>query len=36
VATSKSNNTFTIAKNANGTITRTCTGSGGGCNGGSW
>jgi type IV pilus assembly protein PilA len=36
VATSKSNNTFTIAKAASGTITRTCTGSGGGCNGGSW
>jgi type IV pilus assembly protein PilA len=36
VATSKSGNTFTIAKSAAGVITRSCTGSGGGCNGGSW
>jgi type IV pilus assembly protein PilA len=35
VATSKSGNTFTITKNA-GTITRTCTGTTGGCNGNSW
>ena len=38
VAKSKSNNTFTIAKASDGTITRTCNGSGGGCptNGGTW
>jgi type IV pilus assembly protein PilA len=36
VATSKSGNTFTIAKSSAGTTTRTCTGSGGGCTGGSW
>src|SRR3954467_14839601 len=35
VAASKSANTFTITKNA-GTITRTCTGTTGGCNNGSW
>ena len=35
VATSSSGNTFTITKTASGT-TRSCTGSGGGCNGGSW
>jgi type IV pilus assembly protein PilA len=35
-ATSKSGNHFLIAKSATGTITRTCTGSGGGCSGGSW
>jgi type IV pilus assembly protein PilA len=34
VATSKSGNTFTIAKTATGS-TRTCTGDGG-CNGGNW
>ena len=34
-ATSKSGNTFSITK-ANGITTRTCTGSDGGCNGGSW
>ncbi len=34
-ATSKSTNTFSITK-ANGITTRTCTGSDGGCNGGSW
>jgi prepilin-type N-terminal cleavage/methylation domain-containing protein len=36
VATSKSNNTFTITKAADGTISRTCTGSGGGCTGTTW
>jgi type IV pilus assembly protein PilA len=36
VATSKSNNTFTITKASNGTVTRSCTGSNGGCSGGSW
>ena len=35
-ATSKSGNTFTITKTAAGTTTRSCTGSDGGCNGGSW
>jgi hypothetical protein len=33
VATSKSGNTFTITKGTDGTVSRTCTGSGGGCNG---
>jgi type IV pilus assembly protein PilA len=36
VATSKSGNTFTITKTNGGPPTRTCTGSSGGCNGGSW
>jgi type IV pilus assembly protein PilA len=35
-ATSKSTNTFSILKNTDGSITRSCTGSSGGCNGGSW
>jgi type IV pilus assembly protein PilA len=35
-ATSKSTNTFSILKNTDGSITRSCTGSGGGCNSGSW
>ncbi|HEY7007945.1 MAG TPA: prepilin-type N-terminal cleavage/methylation domain-containing protein [Jatrophihabitantaceae bacterium] len=35
VATSKSGNAFTITK-SNGTVSRTCTGTTGGCNGGSW
>jgi type IV pilus assembly protein PilA len=35
-ATSKSNNTFTIKKLADGTTVRSCTGSNGGCSGGSW
>ena len=35
-ATSKSTNTFTITKDANGVTTRSCTGSDGGCNGGKW
>jgi type IV pilus assembly protein PilA len=38
-ATSKSNNTFTITHNADGTTSRTCSvvgGNSGGCNGGSW
>jgi type IV pilus assembly protein PilA len=35
-ATSKSTNTFSILKNTDGSISRTCTGSGGGCNNGSW
>ena len=35
-ATSKSDNTFIIKKLADGTITRSCTGSNGGCVGGSW
>jgi type IV pilus assembly protein PilA len=35
VGTSKSGNTFTYLK-AGGTVTKTCTGSNGGCNGGSW
>jgi type IV pilus assembly protein PilA len=38
-ATSKSNNTFVITKNADGTTSRSCTvvgGNTGGCNGGSW
>jgi type IV pilus assembly protein PilA len=35
-ATSKSNNTFIITKAADGTITRTCTGSNGGCNSSTW
>jgi type IV pilus assembly protein PilA len=35
-ATSKSANTFIITKKADGTTERTCTGTGGGCNGGSW
>ena len=29
-------NTFSIARDATGAITRSCVGSGGGCNGGSW
>jgi type IV pilus assembly protein PilA len=33
VAKSKSNNTFTITKQTDGTVVRTCTGTGGGCNG---
>ncbi|HEX6744232.1 MAG TPA: hypothetical protein VF087_08450, partial [Solirubrobacteraceae bacterium] len=33
---SKSGNNFLITKTAGGAPTRTCTGSGGGCNGGSW
>jgi len=33
VATSKSGNTFTITKKSDGTVDRTCTGNGGGCNG---
>jgi type IV pilus assembly protein PilA len=33
VAVSKSGNTFTITKASDGTITRTCSGSGGSCNG---
>jgi type IV pilus assembly protein PilA len=36
VATSKSGNTFTITKAADGTTTRTCTGSNGGCSNGTW
>ena len=36
VATSKSGNTFTITKSTDGTVARTCTGSGGGCNGTTW
>jgi type IV pilus assembly protein PilA len=37
VATSKSGNSFTITKAADGTTTRTCSGSGGGCpSNGSW
>ena len=36
VATSKSGNTFTITKASNGTISRTCTGSNGGCSGTTW
>jgi type IV pilus assembly protein PilA len=36
VATSKSGNTFTITKAADGTTSRTCSGSGGGCTGGTW
>ena len=36
VATSKSNNTFTITKAANGTTTRSCSGSGGGCVNSTW
>jgi type IV pilus assembly protein PilA len=35
-ATSKSGNTFSILKNTDGSISRTCTGTGGGCNSGSW
>jgi type IV pilus assembly protein PilA len=35
--TSKSTNTFAITKNTDGSYTRSCTGSGGGCgSGGSW
>src|SRR5690242_14459113 len=34
VATSKSNNTFTITKTTAGTTSRSCTGSNGGCSGG--
>jgi type IV pilus assembly protein PilA len=34
--TSKSGNTFSITKNDDGSYTRGCTGSGGGCNGSSW
>jgi type IV pilus assembly protein PilA len=36
VADSKSGNHFTITKAANGTISRTCDGSNGGCSGTSW
>jgi type IV pilus assembly protein PilA len=36
VAKSKSNNTFTITKQTDGTTVRSCTGSNGGCVGGSW
>jgi type IV pilus assembly protein PilA len=36
VATSKSNNTFTIKKTATGQTTRSCTGTNGGCSGGTW
>jgi type IV pilus assembly protein PilA len=36
VATSKSGNTFTITKAADGTTTRTCTGSNGGCSNSTW
>jgi type IV pilus assembly protein PilA len=36
VATSKSGNTFTITKATSGTTSRSCTGSNGGCSGGSW
>ena len=36
VATSKSGNTFTITKDTAGVSTRTCSGTGGGCNGTSW
>ena len=36
VAKSKSNNTFTITKATDGTSSRACSGTGGGCNGGSW
>jgi type IV pilus assembly protein PilA len=36
VATSKSGNTFTITKASNGTVTRSCTGSNGGCTNSSW
>jgi type IV pilus assembly protein PilA len=35
-ATSKSGGQFTISKAASGTITRSCTGTGGGCVSGSW
>jgi type IV pilus assembly protein PilA len=35
-STSKTTSVFTLVKNANGTVTRTCTGSSAGCNGGSW
>jgi type IV pilus assembly protein PilA len=35
-AKSQSGNTFTIAKASDGTITRTCSGSGGGCSGTTW
>jgi type IV pilus assembly protein PilA len=35
-AKSKSGNTFTITKTGGNAPTRGCTGSGGGCNGGSW
>ena len=36
-STSVSGNSFTLARDAStGATTRTCTGSGGGCNGGSW
>ena len=35
-ATSNSGNTFTITKTAAGTITRSCTGSGGGCTSNTW
>ena len=35
-ATSKSTNTFTIAKVSGGAPSRTCTGSSGGCKSGSW
>jgi hypothetical protein len=35
-STSKSGSVFKLLKNADGTVTRTCTGSSSGCNGGSW
>ena len=35
-ATSQSGNTFTIKKDSAGTTTRSCTGSNGGCSGGTW
>ena len=35
-ATSKSGNTFSIEKTATGTTDRTCTGTDGGCNAGTW
>jgi type IV pilus assembly protein PilA len=35
-ATSKSGNTFSIVKSSTGTTTRECTGTDGGCNGGTW
>jgi type IV pilus assembly protein PilA len=35
-ATSTNGDTFSIQRNADGTITRSCTGTGGGCVGGTW
>jgi type IV pilus assembly protein PilA len=35
-AKSQSGNTFSIVKASDGTISRSCTGTGGGCNGSSW